>query len=173
MDKLEAIKKFGKNDGFDDDRWASAIQMAGEIDKSPSLCFERLIKLEDSGHIELTKGPASSHPLAESGAIFLDVQENCLKILVDGEMLKYPTVEQYTKMMKAIEVVAETSFVQSLAQTAFRDFTTAWTRGDYKDKAITMESVFMMGYHLGWFKKEDNIHSELLDAKNNDTNDIK
>ena len=38
LSKEECIEKYGKNDGLDESRWKGAIQMAGEIDKSPAFC---------------------------------------------------------------------------------------------------------------------------------------
>lgn len=155
MDKLESFQRYGKNDGMDEDRWRSAIQMAGEIDKSPSLCFERLIKLEDSGQIELVKGPATPPVLAESGTMFLDEQEKCLKVLIDGEMVKYPTIEEFNKLISLLNKDKKADVVQSLAQNVWKEFKTAWQRGDYKDKAITIEGCYLMGFQNGWDAREE------------------
>jgi len=52
MDKKEIIKRHGKQDGNDEDRWSLAVEMAGEIDKSVLVCFKGLVNLEDKKLIE-------------------------------------------------------------------------------------------------------------------------
>ena len=53
MNKVEAIKKYGKDDSLDEDRWNCAIMMSQLIDRSVRFCFMSLIKLEDGGMIKL------------------------------------------------------------------------------------------------------------------------
>ena len=55
MTKEEIIKKYGKNDGLDEDRYEQAIEMSARIDKPVSMCFEGLINLENKGLINLEK----------------------------------------------------------------------------------------------------------------------
>lgn len=53
MNKDEIIEKFGKKDGFDEDRYKEAVKIASLIDKPLFLCFEGLINLENKGLVEL------------------------------------------------------------------------------------------------------------------------
>lgn len=162
MSKEETIEKYGKKDGLDESRWQGAIQMAGEIDKSPVICFERLRKLEDDGQIVLAEGPPPQAPVVEkNGTVFLDEQDKCLKVLIDGEMVKYPTLEEFGKILSQLEAFTKPNWVQSIAQGLWKTFLTKWTRGDYKDKAITMEACYMMGFKNGWNKKEEEIHKAI------------
>lgn len=53
MTKDETIKKFGKSDGYDEDRYHMAMEMAARTDHPVFVCFEGLINLENKGLIEL------------------------------------------------------------------------------------------------------------------------
>ena len=161
--KEEVIKRFGKNDGFDEDRWKGAIQMSGEIDCHVNTCFVRLLKLEDDGIIGLSKDERPPMENITNGHVYYDDKEKCLCFLKDGVMKQYPTLEQFAELVELLDVNTKPSFVQSLAQDAFKAFTEEWTAGKYKDKGINMESVFLMGYHLGYDKKETSIYKEAFE----------
>lgn len=53
MNKAEIIKRFGKNDGHDEDRYDMAVNMSANIDQPIFICFEGLVNLENKGSIEL------------------------------------------------------------------------------------------------------------------------
>lgn len=53
MNKEEIIKRYGKNDGYDLDRYEQAIMMASLTDNPISICFKGLINLENKGLINL------------------------------------------------------------------------------------------------------------------------
>ncbi len=53
MTKQEIISEFGKDDGYDEDRYEEAIRMSRMSDNSVYVCFKSLINLEDKGYIEL------------------------------------------------------------------------------------------------------------------------
>jgi hypothetical protein len=53
MTFIEIVKKYGKNDGHDFDRYIYASELAQRIDSPVFVCFESLINLENKGFIEL------------------------------------------------------------------------------------------------------------------------
>ena len=55
MTKQEIIDKWGKKDGYDDDRYNHAVKMAAELDYSQTMMFPRLIKFEDKGLIKFVE----------------------------------------------------------------------------------------------------------------------
>lgn len=58
MNKEETIKRYGKSDGFDDDRYDQALLMSGLTDNPVFLCFESLVNLENKGLISLERKDA-------------------------------------------------------------------------------------------------------------------
>lgn len=54
MESKEGIlKRLGKGDGFDEERWKLACESAQEHDIHVNFCFKSLIELEDKGLIKL------------------------------------------------------------------------------------------------------------------------
>lgn len=51
--KEEILKRLGKGDGFDEERWKLACESAQENDIHVNFCFKSLIQLEDKGLIKL------------------------------------------------------------------------------------------------------------------------
>ena len=53
MSKDEIIERYGKKDGYDEDRYLAAMDMSAKTDRPLFICFEGLINLENKGLIEL------------------------------------------------------------------------------------------------------------------------